>query len=212
MLSAAKKVIGGDMRIEAKFNPEIGEVELFKILTVVERSTNAELEIALRGRAQPTSIPEAQIGDELLEKLDQSLRPHRRAGREAEPHPAPARRRARHHLQRVQGPQGRADALRHRAALREEEHHRQPRPHRRHPAGEGADPARALPPGRSHPRLHPRRRDEQQGAADRAVAHASRLPDQAVRAGSAGDLRGHRRDQGRRARARRPRQDRRGVA
>ena len=36
MLSAAKKVIGGDMRIEAQYNPEIGEVELFKILTVVE--------------------------------------------------------------------------------------------------------------------------------------------------------------------------------
>ena len=52
MLSAAKKVIGGDMRIEAQYNPEIGEVELFKILTVVEQVTNAELEIALDRRAQ----------------------------------------------------------------------------------------------------------------------------------------------------------------
>ena len=55
MLSAAKKVIGGDMRIEAQFNPEIGEVELFKILTVVPEVTNAELEISLATRAEPGS-------------------------------------------------------------------------------------------------------------------------------------------------------------
>ncbi len=71
MLSAAKKVIGGDMRIEAQYNPEIGEVELFKILTVVEQVSNAELEIAL-GDARQTLDPEAQLGDELLEKLAQS--------------------------------------------------------------------------------------------------------------------------------------------
>ena len=70
MLSAAKKVIGGDMRIEAQFNPEIGEVELFRILTVVENPTNAETEVSLAS-ARTTLDPEAQIGDELLEKLDQ---------------------------------------------------------------------------------------------------------------------------------------------
>ncbi len=52
---------------------------------------------------------------------------------------------------------------------------------------------------------------DQQGAADRPLAHASRLADQALRAGSAGDLRGHRRGEGRGARAGRPRQDRRHV-
>ena len=71
MLSAAKKVIGGDMRIEAQYNPEIGEVELFKILTVVEQVTNPELEIAL-AEARQNLDPEAQLGDELLEKLAQS--------------------------------------------------------------------------------------------------------------------------------------------
>src|SRR4030095_9647200 len=71
MLSAAKKVIGGDMRIEAQYNPEIGEVELFKILTVVEQVTNSELEIGL-AKARQTLDPEAQLGDELLEKLAQS--------------------------------------------------------------------------------------------------------------------------------------------
>jgi N utilization substance protein A len=71
MLSAAKKVIGGDMRIEAQYNAEIGEVELFKILTVVEQVTNAELEIELEAARQNLD-PEAQLGDELLEKLAQS--------------------------------------------------------------------------------------------------------------------------------------------
>ena len=71
MLSAAKKVIGGDMRIEAQYNPEIGEVELFKILTVVEQVANAELEISLVDARQNLD-PEAQLGDELLEKLAQS--------------------------------------------------------------------------------------------------------------------------------------------
>src|SRR5499426_3136101 len=71
MLSAAKKVIGGDMRIEAQYNPEIGEVELFKILTVVEQVANSELEIGL-AEARQNLDPEAQLGDELLEKLAQS--------------------------------------------------------------------------------------------------------------------------------------------
>jgi transcription termination/antitermination protein NusA len=70
MLSAAKKVIGGEMRIEAQFNPELGEVELFKILTVVEQVNDAEQEISMES-ARKTLDPGAQLGDELLEKLDQ---------------------------------------------------------------------------------------------------------------------------------------------
>jgi N utilization substance protein A len=70
MLSAAKKVIGGEMRIEAQFNPELGEVELFKILTVVEQVNDGELEISIES-ARKTLDPGAQLGDELLEKLDQ---------------------------------------------------------------------------------------------------------------------------------------------
>jgi N utilization substance protein A len=161
MLSAAKKVIGGDMRIEAQFNPEIGEVELFKILTVVPEVTNAELEISLED-ARKNLDPEAQVGDECSRSLRSptAASPPRPP---AEPDSAPARCRARHHLQRVQGPEGRADPFRHRPTLREEEHHRQSRPHRRDSAREGADPARALSTGRPHSRLHRRRRDGRQG-------------------------------------------------
>jgi transcription termination/antitermination protein NusA len=70
MLSAAKKIIGQNIHLEAKFNPEIGEVELFKILTVVDAVTDPETQITLE-QAHANLDPEAQIGDDLLEKLDQ---------------------------------------------------------------------------------------------------------------------------------------------
>jgi len=70
MLSAAKKIVGANTRLEAKFNTDIGEVELFKILTVVEQVNEPEAEVSLED-ARTNLDPEAQLGDELLEKLDQ---------------------------------------------------------------------------------------------------------------------------------------------
>jgi transcription termination/antitermination protein NusA len=70
MLSAAKKIVGANTHLEAKFNTDIGEVELFKILTVVEAVADPEAEISLED-ARTNLDPEAQLGDELLEKLDQ---------------------------------------------------------------------------------------------------------------------------------------------
>ena len=67
MLSAARRTFG-QKQIEAKFNEEIGEVELFEIKTVVGSVTDAETEIGMTD-AQETLDPEAQIGDELLSKL-----------------------------------------------------------------------------------------------------------------------------------------------
>ncbi|MCK6553346.1 transcription termination factor NusA [Candidatus Binatia bacterium] len=70
MLSAARKMVGPTTHIEAKFNPEIGEVELFKILTVVEEVTDPETQILL-DHARANLDPDAELGDELLERLDQ---------------------------------------------------------------------------------------------------------------------------------------------
>ncbi len=70
MLSAAKKLVGPTTQLEAKFNPEIGEVELFKILTVVEQVTDPEIQISVED-ARENLDPDAQVGDDLLEKLDQ---------------------------------------------------------------------------------------------------------------------------------------------
>jgi N utilization substance protein A len=70
MLSAARKIVAPTTRLEAKFNTDIGEVELFKILTVVEAVTDPEVELTLED-ARNNLDPEAEVGDELLEKLDQ---------------------------------------------------------------------------------------------------------------------------------------------
>ena len=70
MLSAARRTFG-QKRIEAKFNPDIGEIELFEIKTVVAAVTDPETEVNF-ATARETLDPEAQIGDELLSKLHPS--------------------------------------------------------------------------------------------------------------------------------------------
>lgn len=67
MLSAAKRTFG-QKRIEAKFNPDIGEVELFEIKTVVEKVANFDTEVDLE-TARRTIDPDAEVDDELLSKL-----------------------------------------------------------------------------------------------------------------------------------------------
>ena len=119
MLSAAKKVIGGDMRIEAQYNPEIGEVELFKILTVVEQVSNAETARLRSWTRAGTWTPRRSSATSCSRSWRQSYGRIAAQAAKQSHHPARARRGARQHLQRVQGPQGRADALRHRPALRE---------------------------------------------------------------------------------------------
>jgi N utilization substance protein A len=72
MVSAAKKTFGHQRKIEAQFNPEIGEVELFEAKTVVEAVNDPTLEISLQ-EARETLDPDAEMGDELLCKLDSSM-------------------------------------------------------------------------------------------------------------------------------------------
>jgi len=68
MLSAAKRTFGPDKNIEAKFNPEVGEVELFEIKKVVAVIEDAENEVML-AEARKNLDPDAEVGDELLAKL-----------------------------------------------------------------------------------------------------------------------------------------------
>ena len=72
MISAAKKTFGHQRKIEAQFNPEIGEVELFEAKTVVETVQDEATEITLP-QARETLDPDAELGDELLSKLDSSV-------------------------------------------------------------------------------------------------------------------------------------------
>jgi N utilization substance protein A len=68
MLSAAKRTYGPEKKIEAQWNAEIGEVELFEIRTVVDQVQDAENEVTL-AEARRSIDPEAEVGDELLAKL-----------------------------------------------------------------------------------------------------------------------------------------------
>ena len=72
MISAAKKTFGHQRKIEAQFNPEIGEVELFEAKTVVDQLQDAATEIMLN-EARENLDPDAEVGDELLCKLDTSM-------------------------------------------------------------------------------------------------------------------------------------------
>jgi N utilization substance protein A len=69
MVSAAKKTFGHQRKIEAQFNPEIGEVELFEAKTVVDKVQEPDFEITLQD-ARENLDPDAEVGDELLCKLD----------------------------------------------------------------------------------------------------------------------------------------------
>jgi len=71
MISAAKKTFGHERKIEAQYNADLGEVELFETKRIVEQVTDPQGEITLE-EARETLDPEAELGDELLTKLDSS--------------------------------------------------------------------------------------------------------------------------------------------
>ena len=67
MLTAARKKYGHEREIEARFNEELGEVELFQFRTFVEQITNPLTEIGAEESRQLD--PDAQLGDSIGEKL-----------------------------------------------------------------------------------------------------------------------------------------------
>ncbi len=69
MHSAARRTFGPDRNIESRYNTDIGDIELFEIKTVVGQVANAASEVELE-EAHEKYDPEAQIGDEILIKLD----------------------------------------------------------------------------------------------------------------------------------------------
>lgn len=71
MLMAARKKYGHEREIEARYNEELGEVELFQFRTVVESVTNPYTEVDTKEAANLD--PEAQVGDSIGEKLDNTF-------------------------------------------------------------------------------------------------------------------------------------------
>jgi N utilization substance protein A len=69
MHSAARRTFGAERNIESRFNSDIGEVELFEIKTVVDHAASSGSEVELED-AHAKYDPDAQVGDEILIKLD----------------------------------------------------------------------------------------------------------------------------------------------
>jgi N utilization substance protein A len=71
MRQAARKRFGQDKEIEARYNDEIGEVELFEFREVVEEVTDRDAQILIAD-AKRNYDPEVEVGDEIGVKLDTS--------------------------------------------------------------------------------------------------------------------------------------------
>jgi len=70
MLTASRKRFGVKKDIEAQFNPELGEVELFQFQTVVEEVEDPDTEISMKDAIELD--PDAELGDSLGSKLPSS--------------------------------------------------------------------------------------------------------------------------------------------
>ncbi len=183
-----------------------GEIRLLRFREVVDTVENEATQIPLARRP----APQRRGRDRRFHHRPAAahrFRPHRGADRQAGHRPEGARRRAAAPIQRVQGPR-RRDRQRPCQAGRIRQCRRRSRPRRGDAAPRRAAAARELPPGRAGARLYLRRAPGDARPADLPVAHPSAIHGQAVRPGSAGNLRRHHRDQGGGARSRQPRQDR----
>jgi N utilization substance protein A len=70
ILSASKKKFGPNLDLEARYNEEMGEIEVFRFKTVVEEVQDPEMEIAFD--AAKESDPECILGDSIGIKVDTS--------------------------------------------------------------------------------------------------------------------------------------------
>ncbi len=68
MKQAARKETGTEREVEARYNAELGEIELFEFRQVVEEISDPSTQIALE-RAREFD-PDAEVGDEIGVKLD----------------------------------------------------------------------------------------------------------------------------------------------
>lgn len=68
MVSAARRKYGHDAELEAQYNEDAGEVELFQFHNVVEEVEDPTTQITVKDAKKLD--PEAQVGDELGEKID----------------------------------------------------------------------------------------------------------------------------------------------
>jgi N utilization substance protein A len=69
VLTAAKKKMGQDLDLEARYNEEIGQVEVFQFKTVVDKIINPGIQITLED-ARKNMDEDAELGDSLGMKIN----------------------------------------------------------------------------------------------------------------------------------------------
>ncbi len=70
VLSASKKKFGSQLDLEAKYNAEVGEIEIFRFKTVVEDVEDPDMEISIEDAKEQD--PECILGDSIGIKMDTS--------------------------------------------------------------------------------------------------------------------------------------------
>ncbi len=70
VLSASKKKFGSHLDLEAKYNPDLGEIEIFRFKTVVEDTEDPDMEISIEEAREQD--PECILGDSIGIKMDTS--------------------------------------------------------------------------------------------------------------------------------------------
>jgi N utilization substance protein A len=70
VLSASKKKFGSHLELEAKYNPDVGEIEIFRFKTVVEDIEDPDMEISIEEAKEQD--PECMVGDSIGIKMDTS--------------------------------------------------------------------------------------------------------------------------------------------
>jgi len=71
ILTAAKKKLGQALDMESHYNEEVGEIEVFRFMTVVENVLNPDTQISMK-EARETVDEEAELGDSLGMKIEAS--------------------------------------------------------------------------------------------------------------------------------------------
>jgi N utilization substance protein A len=70
VLSASKKKFGNHLELEARYNEELGEIEIFRFKTVTEKVEDPDLEISTQEAKEQD--PECIVGDSIGIKMDAS--------------------------------------------------------------------------------------------------------------------------------------------
>ena len=207
---AARARYGSETDVHAEIDAEKGELRLSRHMLVVDQVENSSNQISLED-APPRQSRRADRRHYRRHPAAAGIWPHRRAIRQAGDRAEGARGRARPPVPGIQGSHRRY-RQRHRQARRVWQRHCRSRPRRGHHSPRRDAAARGIPQWRPRPRLYFRRAARNQGSADFPVAHSPAIHGKAVRAGGAGNLRRHRRDQGGGPRSRFARENRRNFA